>query len=200
MTHKDMVLWGDDSYAPNPDKQILGAKANVRDIKLSLITGAKTVSINTNKNNVLDFIVRNDLNKYVISGSTALNIYGLLDRDCKDLDLVTTEVDRNGYSNNRYPIGEIGRLGFIEIQDKLSIRNVFSREKYNCDFFLNKDVVFREFEYNGKILKIQEPLTILNAKVDLLEKIIVNSNQRNWDSLGFQKHLNDIEIITKVLS
>lgn len=65
---------------------------------------------------------------------------------------------------------------------------------------MNKDVVFREFEYNGQTLKIQEPLTILNAKVDLLEKIIVNSNQRNWDSLGFQKHIDDIETITKVLS
>ncbi len=201
-TKADILIgWGPSmTYEDTYSKKLLDAKSSVRDIKLSFITGIKDVSINNSKSNVLDFIVRNGLDKYVLTGSTALKIYGLLNREIKDLDLITTVVDREGYSNQRYPIGESGRLGFIDIQDKLTLWNIFNREQYECDFFLNKDVVFREFDYFGQSLKIQEPIAILNAKIELLGKIMENSNPRNWDTLGFQKHLNDINTITKVLS
>lgn len=195
MKIKDTIFWVEDPcYVVN----LLDVKSDIRDIKLSFLMN-RVLSIDTSQNSILDFIVRNNLSKYVITGSIALKLYGLLERYTKDIDLITTTRDREGYSNNGYLL-EKGRLGYLKVKDKLNIWNLFKREEHDCDFFLDADVSYREFEYKGIILKIQEPISIINAKMLILEDIFENSNQRSWDSLGFNKHRSDIKNISKILS
>lgn len=192
---KDTIMWGED---PCFVTNLLEVKSDIREIKLSLLMDRR-LSIDISQNSILDFIVRNDLHKYVITGSIALKLYGLLDRYTNDIDLVTTTRDRDGYSNNTYLV-EKGRLGYLKVKDKLNIWNLFKREEHNCDFFLDENVSYREFEYNGNVLKLQEPIAIINAKMSILENIFDNSTQRNWDALGFSKHKADIKKISNILS
>lgn len=196
----DMVLFDNmSSYSPEEEENKL--KVLSRDIKLTMLFKKDLFSISNQEDETLDFIVKNNLDKYIITGSFALKLYGLLDRECKDLDLITSEVDREYERVNTYPIeADNCRLGFSKVTEKMTFGNFLKRKSYNCDFFLNKDSKFKTFTYKGFELKIQEPLSIVEEKFKLIKSIKKDSNQYNWDSLGLYKHIRDIKNINMIIN
>lgn len=192
MVSFDMLLGFEDVSYPTKDY----IKKRSRDIKLALLLNNNSIKINNSENETLDFIINSNLDKYIITGSFALKLYGLLDRKSKDLDLVTNSADRKYKTKNNYTIETKGRLGFVTIKERLRFNNIFNRKKYECDFFLDDNPKFRTFQYKGFNLKIQEPLTIVDEKLRIVNSII-NSSIRNWDNLGLRKHLRDFDSIEK---
>ena len=61
----DMLLFGDISSSTYDDNNF---KALTRDIKLLTLLSGKKFEINNQENQTLDFIVENNLSKYIITG------------------------------------------------------------------------------------------------------------------------------------
>ncbi len=118
----------------------------------------------------------------IITGSLALKLFGLLNRDVGDVDIIIDDKDR--YSN--YKTGDYddevvaeNRLGYIIFKHK---RGIFrSDELYKVDFFHNYGASFTTFEFNGKQLKIHNPLEIIEHKINITST-----------SLYGRKHTNDL--------
>ena len=128
-------------------------------------------------------------------------MYGLLDRESKDLDLITSEPDREYDNTNFYPISSnVTRLGFHTVKERLTFSNFLKRKSYLCDFFLDKDAKFKTFDYKGQTLKIQDPISIIIEKFKIVKSIREDSRINRWDSLGYYKHIKDIKEINKEIN
>lgn len=144
-------------------------KAEIRNLKIRIISGdfeVKPSDVNIKKHNKeLNFILNKLSKDDIITGSLALKLYGLLDRQIGDIDIIINE-DRYG----SYRIGGYGdlpmdnRLGYKRIVDK--VRWPFPRKEYEVDFFLNDgSVKYKEIDFNGEKLKVQNPIDIINQKM-----------------------------------
>jgi hypothetical protein len=169
-------------------------EALIRDLKIRYITGGLDLIIKDDVvkrfENELDFIVKK-FNNYIISGSLALNLYGLLDRKIGDIDLIissdlvdTEFVKINLVLGSYYGVGaDVNYLGYSYINWRPSF---FSRKrKYKVDFILNDNVVYYELNYKNSILKIQNPISIIEKKHELIKLFHLGSYKNIKD-------LNDI--------
>jgi hypothetical protein len=157
-----------------------------RDLKLKLISGDFEFSVSDNVvkkyYNELLFI-KNKFSNDVITGSIALSLVGLIDREVSDIDILIKDTNRySGYLNETYGDPETGlidnRLGYIIFGFK---RGFFYKKRiYEVDFFKDLEAKYIEFEFEGVKLKIQHPLEIISAKMGMSKN---------------HKHYRDLEII-----
>jgi hypothetical protein len=167
--------------------------SDFRDLKLRLIKSDINFTINQKAlikyNNELIFISKKFSND-IITGSLALSLFGLINREISDIDILIKDENRfSGYNNHSYGDSETGsienRLGYILFDFKNTstnfLKNLFTKNKrYEVDFFKDLNSKYIEFEFNGTILKLQHPLEIINKKMGLSKN---------------HKHYRDLEII-----
>ena len=165
-------------------------KSEFRNLKLKIIRGDYDFKFSESKTNMLgnelEFI-SNKLNPSdVITGSIALKLYGLLDRNYSDIDIIIDDKSRyDSYSKNvRY-----GAFDDVDLDCRLGHKSLsykkgfFSRKKkYAVDFFENTGVSYNELEYNGKKFRVHSPMELIDTKIGLCED---------------QKHFEDMVLIFK---
>jgi hypothetical protein len=175
-------------------------KSALRDLKIQMITtddvkfSVSTVNMEVHENE-LDFL-KIACPDDVITGSFALNLYGLINRSCNDIDVLIKDKDRypNGHYYNDHGAysGDVGfsenRLGYkqhvyrkeVTINPFLNsflfpfilvvnyLIKVFGNEYiYKVDYFLDNDVRYNTFEYKGHTYKIHCPLQIMDQKLNM---------------------------------
>jgi hypothetical protein len=119
----------------------------------------------------LNFIYENFPNE-IVSGSLALNLFGLISRHSNDIDILISDKNKfSGYTLSTYGDEEIktpNRLGYIEYKWK---SNIFSETRhYEVDFFEDPEANFIELKFgmlNNKTLKIHNPVDIVGYKLKL---------------------------------
>lgn len=166
-----------------------------RDWKLKLLQ--QEVNFSFDQSNVkkykepLNFIFENFRNE-VVSGSLALNLYGLVHRQWNDLDILIDDKSKySGYIKSIYGDLEFSppnRLGYLNFKWK---SNILSTERvYEVDFFLDSSPHFIELDFGffNKKLKIHHPVDIINYKL----KLALNS-QASYESRA--KHNRDLTYI-----
>jgi hypothetical protein len=121
------------------------------------------------KHKDLLYFISDKLPNDIISGSLALNIFGLIYRDTNDIDILIDDKNRypkyvkDGYDDDEFSTPN--RLGYVEFKHK---RGIFTSEKeYKVDFFHNEGASFIEVDFNGKKLKVHNPLEVMDYKLNM---------------------------------
>ena len=134
----------------------------------------------------------------IISGSLALNLYGLIYRDMSDIDLIVDKRPLGNFHKNSYGDENIEtnsvRLGYQFITENFKWVNIFrKRQTFNVDFFLDTDnkVKYNTFTFKGLNLKIQDPIQITEQKIEMV------NNADNYQYRAKQKHNRDLFVIFK---
>lgn len=165
--------------------------SSLRDYKLKVINGDVNFNLSKSITNdiyeKLDFIIETFPDD-VISGSFSLRLLGLITRTPNDIDIVIS----NGKRYDKYLVGDYdeeifipNRLGIRSFKYK---RNFFSKERdYEVDFFEDKNPVFLTLSYKRKLIKIHNPIEVIQLKLDILK----NSGNTSTS----QKHKNDLTVI-----
>lgn len=174
-------------------------KSEIRNIKLKIISGEYSLNfsdVNIKKHNEeLNFILNRLSENDIITGSLALKLYGLLDRQIGDLDIIIDDSDRyNDYENYGYGESKIdNRLGYKKFIKKSW---PFIKKEYKVDFFKNSGVNFIEMDFNGKKLKIHNPIDIIQHKSDMF----AYNNSYFYLGRDKHKHYGDLIHIFKVFN
>ncbi len=144
-----------------------------RDLKLKLISGDFQFSISNKSikkyyNELL--LIKKKFTNDIITGSIALNLFGLIDREISDIDILIKDTDRySGYLNETYGDPETGmidnRLGYILFDFKRGF--FYKKRRYEVDFFKDLGTKYIEFQFEGVKLKIQHPLEIISVKMGM---------------------------------
>jgi len=167
-------------------------KSEIRNLKIKILNGEFEVNFSdVNKKRhreELNFILNKLSTNDVITGSLALKLYGLLDREIGDIDILIEDENRyNDYILDYYGIRLDNRLGYKKFIEK----GWFSRKEYKVDFFKNKGVTYNEMNFNGEKLKVHNPIDIINLKSKIFINGPADSNQH--------KHYQDlVHIFNKV--
>lgn len=170
-----MAIYLDSLYEYEPKLSDAQIKAEIRNLKIKIISGEFKVNfsdVNAKKHSEeLNFILNKLSKDDIITGSLALKLYGLLDRQTGDIDIFINDKYRyQGYRSSGY--GEVSidnRLGYKTFVDKGWWP--FSKKEYEVDFFLNDgSVKYNEMDFNGKKLKIHNPIDIINQKMNIYLK------------------------------
>ena len=173
-------------YRLTPDE----LKKEFRNFKLNVINGDIIFNI-TNESisklkDELRFIKDTFEDDDILTGSTALRLFGLLDRDSDDIDILIKDKDRyTGYDNDVYSDSNINipnRLGYLKFSYKPYF---FSKTKnYEVDFFEDHGCNFTELEIGGggledNLIRIHNPIEILDFKMRMA--IEAKSDKHNDD-------------------
>jgi hypothetical protein len=157
-------------------------KTEFRDYKLKVLNGEINFTPSDkdlNKNKDLLQFISDKLPNDIISGSLALSIFGLINRDTNDIDILIEDKDRyTKYNKDGYDDVEFStpnRLGYREIKYQKpavgieKIRIIRRKEEiYTVDFFHNdNNSSFITINFNGKQLKIHNPLEIIDYKLNM---------------------------------
>jgi hypothetical protein len=158
--------------------------SDIRELKLKMISDE--INFEISKYDIKKFntqlkFIKKEFPNDVITGSIALNLFGLINRDISDIDiLIKDDMRYSGYNNSNYfDEGKtLNRLGFKYFYFK---KNFFSFKKtYEVDFFKDLGSTFIEFEFEGVKLKVQHPIEIISQKISMCKH---------------HKHYRDLEII-----
>jgi hypothetical protein len=150
----------------------------LRDFKLGIITGDR--EIKTCQESLKRFdeqltFIKDEFPDDVITGSLALNIFGFLDREISDIDILIKDKERyTGYNRGEYyhrtkgnELDMDSRLGYLEIKQKRKGIWNFFKKKHKVDFFQYSSQNYVKVEYKGHIYKVQNPMDILETKSTL---------------------------------
>jgi len=161
-----------------------------RDYKLKVINSEINFTASEkalDKHKDLLYFISDELPDDIISGSLALNIFGLIYRDTNDIDIIIKDKNRypkyvkDGYDDVEFSTPN--RLGYVEFKHK---RGIFTSEKeYKVDFFHNESASFIEVDFNGKKLKVHNPLEIMDYKLNM------SINSKVYSSTS-RKHNEDL--------
>jgi hypothetical protein len=161
-----------------------------RDYKLKVISGEVNFTASAkalDKNKDLLYFISDKLPNDIISGSLALNIFGLIYRDTNDIDILIDDKNRypkyvkDGYDDDEFSTPN--RLGYVEFKHK---RGIFTSEKeYKVDFFHNESASFIEVDFNGKKLKVHNPLEVMDYKLNMAlnSKVISSTSRKHNEDL-----------------
>jgi hypothetical protein len=163
-----------------------------RDYKLKVLNGEinfTTSAKSLDKHKDLLYFISDTLPNDIISGSLALNIFGLIYRDTNDIDVLIDDKDRYPkYIRDDYDDDEFStpnRLGYREIKYKKG--TFFSKEKeYKVDFFHNdNNSSFITIDFNGKKLKVHNPLEVMDYKLNMAlnSKVISSTSRKHNEDL-----------------
>ncbi len=154
-------------------------KIEFRDYKLKVLNGeinftTSEESLNKSRN-LLQFISDTFPND-IITGSLALSIFGLIHRDTNDIDILIDDKDRypkyikDGYDAE---FSTPNRLGYREIKYQkpaVGIEKLIRRKEeiHTVDFFHNdNNSSFITINFNGKQLKVHNPLEVMDYKLNM---------------------------------
>ena len=187
--------------------------AELRNLKIEIVSGERKVEISeaAKKKHAkeLRFIGSTFLKEDVITGSLALNLYGLIDRKVGDIDIMIQDPSRyQGYvAGHRYGEPEDGemklsnRLGskiFIELSKGLLRFIPFLKKgrTWEVDFF-EAEPKYVAFEFEGREYRVQEPMAVVETKCVLEEKSIKRVRYSYEDDADSpkEKHCRDLMCI-----
>jgi hypothetical protein len=156
-------------------------KTEFRDYKLKVLSGEINFTPSDealNKNKDLLQFISDKLPNDIISGSLALNIFGLINRDTNDIDILIEDKDRytkyikDGYGDDEFSTPN--RLGFCEIEYQKpvfgieSLKIIRKKQTYTVDFFHNdNNSSFITIDFNSKKLKVHNPLEVMDYKLNM---------------------------------
>jgi hypothetical protein len=161
-----------------------------RDYKLKVISGEINFTPSAkalDKHKDLLYFISDKLPDDIISGSLALNIFGLIYRDTNDIDIIIKDKNRypkyvkDGYDDDEFSTPN--RLGYVEFKHK---RGIFTSEKeYKVDFFHNEGASFIEVDFNGKKLKVHNPLEVMDYKLNMAlnSKVFSSTSRKHNEDL-----------------
>jgi hypothetical protein len=161
-----------------------------RDYKLKVISGEINFTPSAkalDKHKDLLYFISDKLPDDIISGSLALNIFGLIYRDTNDIDIIIKDKNRypkyvkDGYDDDEFSTPN--RLGYVEFKHK---RGIFTSEKeYKVDFFHNEGASFIEVDFNGKKLKVHNPLEVMDYKLNMAlnSKVLSSTSRKHNEDL-----------------
>jgi hypothetical protein len=141
-----------------------------RDFQIQIIQGRK---FQINEKNYQEFIKGQQFKLYqkftpgeIITGSTALKLFGLINRDTSDIDIVLEDINKFGpLQKIMYTVGELDNyLGTKYFQEK---KFFFKTIKHQFDFF---ECVNTEYVVHGQYvgtIKIELPMNIINKKIQI---------------------------------
>lgn len=158
-------------------------KSDIRDLKIKIINNEINFEIKNLRKfkKELDFISYSFKEDDILTGSLALSLYGLLERNINDIDVLINDKDRySNYIQRGYDVKLPNHLGYKYIDYK---KNFLSKKTYKVDFFINRDQEHNEIIYNGKKIKIHNPIKILEFKNK------INSSKHNEDLYRIFKKL-----------
>lgn len=178
--------------------------SEMRNLKIRMVTEDIKFEVADNLSDLysdqLNFII-DQYPEAIISGSLALNLYGLLYRDMSDIDLIMDKRPTGSFYKNSYGDENIEttsiRLGYQHITENFKWRNLFRKRKtYQVDFFIDNDnkVKYNTFVFKGKTLKIQDPVQIAEQKIEMV------NNADNYQYRAKQKHNKDLFVIFKQIN
>lgn len=181
------IMW--DGYVSDEVDYI----SKFRDLKIRMINGENLFQIDKDKlkqhKDKLDFI-SDTLSNDIITGSLSLSLYGLLNRDIGDIDILIKDSERyDSYRSYGYGEDDISnRLGYKNIKYKPSF---FKRTKsYEVDFFEDNGVHFEEFNYNGTALKVHHPIEIISHKIEMIKNRTTASSKHSGDLYRIFESIN----------
>ena len=121
----------------------------------------------------------------IITGSIALNLFSLINRDSTDIDILIKDESRfSNYENNNYEeVNLPNRLGYIYFYYK---NGFFSKKRdFQVDFFKSSGLEkYIQFYFEDHTFKVQNPLEIIQVKMELSQSIGEPSSTK--------KHENDL--------
>jgi hypothetical protein len=178
--------------------------SEMRNLKIRMVTEDIKFKVEDNLSNFysnyLSFIIE-QYPEAIISGSLALNLYGLIYRDMSDIDLIMDKRPVGSFHKNMYGDENIEtnsiRLGYQYITENFKWKNILrKRQTFNVDFFLDTDnkVKYNTFIFKGKTLKIQDPVQITEQKIEMV------NNADNYQYRAKQKHNRDLFSIFKQIN
>lgn len=187
--------------------------AELRNLKIEIVSGERKVEISEAAKRKhaeeLRFIGSTFRKEDVITGSLALNLYGLIDRKVGDIDIMIQDPGRySGYVRGiRYGEPEDGemklsnRLGSKEFKARVGglLRFVpFLRKgrTWEVDFF-EADPKYVSFEFEGREYRVQEPMAVVETKCVLEENSIkrVRYSYEDDPDSPKEKHCRDLMCI-----
>ena len=206
-------------------------KKEIRDLKISLLENELDLSVSEEKKEKFRkelLFLKDECPNDIISGSLALNLYGLINRDIKDIDILISDKDRYSNYNNNYnhlysndeKIIKDKRLGYIKFSHssfKVStikskyvllnyIINTYSPVFSNIvSIFSSNDEYLVDFFENSD--SSYETFTFnghvfkihnLLELIDIKQKIL-NSDNKIGFSLSTHKHLTDLHSVFRNL-
>jgi hypothetical protein len=153
-----------------------------RDYKLKVLNGEINFKPSANAlekhRDILNFI-SDTLPNDIISGSLALNIFGLIYRPTNDIDILIDDKNRYPkYSKDGYDDDEFStpnRLGYRDFKYKKksligieALQIFYKYKEYKVDFFHNDyGASFITVDFDGKQLKVHNPLQIMDYKLNM---------------------------------
>ena len=151
----------------------------LRDFKLGIVTG--DVELRASQSALKRFdgemsFIKDEFPDDVITGSLALNLFGLLDREISDIDIIIKDRKRySGYAPGLYygmargnETAMKSRLGYLVVEHrKKGFWNWMFPKKHKVDFFEESNARFLEVEHRGHVYKVQHPIDIIETKIAL---------------------------------
>ena len=174
--------------------------SEMRNMRIRLITEDIKFKVFENNFYRYESYLKHIGNKYpdaIISGSLALNLYSLINREIKDIDLIINQRPSGYFHKDRYGDENIElnseRLGYKYTTEDFSWKHIFrKRQNFTVDFFLEKDKVkYNTFTFNKKTYKIQDPIQIIEQKLEMV------NNAENYMYESKRKHNIDLFVFFK---
>ena len=150
-------------------------KAELRSLKLKLLDNPNLFTLDKSKikkfRTKLSFI-KNNFPNDIITGSLALNLFGLINREIHDIDILIENAERIGlYWSSKYYFDELfpNRLGYKRFE---FTRYIFWKSSYLVDLFkISGEENTLQLEFDRHIFKIHNPLEIIAKKIQIIDAL-----------------------------
>lgn len=166
--------------------------SELRNLKIRLLNGDIKLSFSEKAikkySKELNFIGGELEKDDIITGSLCLALYGLIDRDISDIDIIIK--NKNRYKNyRRYGYGNDNdipnRLGYKEISKKYKLWYIFKKKlTYQVDFFENTgNHSYSILNYSGYKLRVDNPIQVMQLKNSLHNPQWISSSIKHREDL-----------------
>lgn len=195
------------------------AISEIRNLKLRLLNEDIDYKINYEYLKSIEKIlnVTNDnYQDYIFTGSIALNIYGLINRNYKDVDIILPKdfniIDGTFNQVTHYPSDNDGdfcskRMGFRDVKPKIALSKTVIKDIFSTLFSSNNDirydlyhdeddkVKYNTFRYEGKVYRIQDICQLMEQKNILLSRYTPTYGNTSIANEHYYKHYYDMNFI-----
>lgn len=183
-------------------------EAELRDIKINLINGSDFDLTITDKNkskfkNELRFLKETCPND-IITGSLALNLYGLFNRQVKDIDVLIKDKERHSsyliaidqYNLSTPDIEESNRLGYIFLDYKLPNLVLDKIEKFLTSKYPIIDYMIEIFLRRT----INTILNIFTQRINYTLDYFLDNGEQRFETFEFEGHTYKIHYLMNIIS
>lgn len=183
-------------------------EAELRDIKINLINGSDFDLTITDENksrfkNELRFLKETCPND-IITGSLALNLYGIFNRQVKDIDVLIKDKDRHSnyliaidqYNLSTPEIEESNRLGYIFIDYKLPNLFLDKIEKFLTSKYPTIDYMIEIFLRRT----VNTILNIFTQRVNYTLDYFLDNGDNKFKCFEFEGHTYKVHNLLNIIS